>query len=427
MIKQLELENFRGYKHHVADLGELSVIIGRNNAGKSSFIEAVRILATVVNELRNGKFTPPPPWVPVERIGLLTSLSDVERKSDAFFHKYAEPPAKICARFQDGGHVTVYIGHEQAVHVHATDAAGQEITSRSLARKAGFANISILPQISPIREKETTLQKTYVSKCMETHLASRHFRNQIRYFYEHFDTFCELFDKTWPSVSVWAFDSSTAMREDPLYLMLREDGFVAEVSDFGHGIQMWLQIIWFLSRTNANNIVVLDEPDVYLHPEQQAAIVDLIRGRFRQCILATHSKSIIDRCNEMDILRLDRALPTSKVGTTAEDHLAMLSRQREQVDIGPEPVRTSSIEICVIVYEDAAVSIKTTEGQTVLAVQPDPDQPGEEHKVFVARQPLVIRMDDPRDVEIFINSQPYSLDEYYGWDFAEFTVDLSDF
>ena len=51
--------------------------------------------------------------------------------------------------------------------------------------------------------------------------------------------------------------------------MLREDG-CAEVADFGHGVQMWLQITWFLSRIDQNSIVVLDEPDAYLHPDQQS-------------------------------------------------------------------------------------------------------------------------------------------------------------
>lgn len=424
MIKQLRLENFRGFRDHTAELDELSVIIGRNNAGKSSFIEAIRILATVTKELATGKYTPSPPWVPVQAIGLSTSLSEVERKSDAFFHKYSAPPAIISALFGAGEKVSVYIGHDQAVHVHAVDASGHAITSRSLARKAAFPAISILPQISPIRDQETTLQKTYVNRCMETHLASRHFRNQIRYNYSHFDTFSELFDATWPSVAVWSFDSPKAMREDPLHLMLREDGFVAEVADFGHGIQMWLQIIWFLSRTNANNIVILDEPDVYLHPEQQASIVKLIRGRFCQCVLATHSRSIIECCTDAEVMRLDRALSLSQVGMSKNDHERMLQLQKEtEIDL---PIESSTtFEVFVTARENAAVSIKTSDGQLLLSIPPS--HYGKKHKIATDTRALNFRLLNPSAVEISVNSELFPLDNHYGSAIVEFTIDPSDF
>jgi predicted ATP-dependent endonuclease of OLD family len=74
----------------------------------------------------------------------------------------------------------------------------------------------------------------------------------------------------------------------------------------GHGLQMWLQTIWFLSRTPADSTVVLDEPDVYMRPDLQRKLFRLTRGRFRQCIVATHSVEIMAEADPSNILIIDK-------------------------------------------------------------------------------------------------------------------------
>jgi len=74
----------------------------------------------------------------------------------------------------------------------------------------------------------------------------------------------------------------------------------------GHGLQMWLQTTWFLSRTPADSTVVLDEPDVYMHPDLQRKLFRLTRSRFRQCIVATHSVEIMAEADPSEILIIDK-------------------------------------------------------------------------------------------------------------------------
>jgi predicted ATP-dependent endonuclease of OLD family len=69
---------------------------------------------------------------------------------------------------------------------------------------------------------------------------------------------------------------------------------------------MWLQTIWFLLRTVPDCTVVLDEPDVYMHPDLQRKLFRLTRGRFRQCIIATHSVEIMAEADPGDILIIDK-------------------------------------------------------------------------------------------------------------------------
>lgn len=50
MIKKLYLTNFKGFEQHEIEFRAFSVAVGHNNAGKSSAIEALRIIATVAKK-----------------------------------------------------------------------------------------------------------------------------------------------------------------------------------------------------------------------------------------------------------------------------------------------------------------------------------------------------------------------------------------
>lgn len=69
----------------------------------------------------------------------------------------------------------------------------------------------------------------------------------------------------------------------------------------GHGLQMWLQIVWFLARAARNATVVLDEPDVYMHPDLQRRLLTLVRNRFAQLLIATHSIEIVSDVDSRSI------------------------------------------------------------------------------------------------------------------------------
>lgn len=71
-------------------------------------------------------------------------------------------------------------------------------------------------------------------------------------------------------------------------------------------MQMWLQMIWFLSRCNKNDTIILDEPDVYMHPDMQKKIFDIVIRKFNQVIIATHSVEIISIVDPHNIVTVDR-------------------------------------------------------------------------------------------------------------------------
>lgn len=96
------------------------------------------------------------------------------------------------------------------------------------------------------------------------------------------------------------------MPGSPLRLMVRNDDFVAEVAMMGHGLQMWLQTMWFLARVNPDATVILDEPDVYMHPDLQRRLIRHLRHQRKQLLLTTHSVEIMSEVEPEEILVIDR-------------------------------------------------------------------------------------------------------------------------
>jgi predicted ATP-dependent endonuclease of OLD family len=98
--------------------------------------------------------------------------------------------------------------------------------------------------------------------------------------------------------------------------MVRNDNFVAEAANMGHGLQMWLQTMWFLSRANPDSTVILDEPDVYMHPDLQRRLVRHLRNYSRQIVVTTHSVEIMSEVEPDEILILDKRQQQSNFATS---------------------------------------------------------------------------------------------------------------
>jgi GTP-binding protein EngB required for normal cell division len=61
MLRQLHLQNFRCFDDHTITFESNTVVVGKNNAGKSSVIETWRLVSAVVNR-RQVNFVGTPGW-----------------------------------------------------------------------------------------------------------------------------------------------------------------------------------------------------------------------------------------------------------------------------------------------------------------------------------------------------------------------------
>ena len=285
MLRTLRLKNYRCFRDHTVTLQISTVAVGKNNAGKSTIVEALHIVAAIVNRDAANFVTAP------ESLGLGRFQRCIEPRIkhlnlnlETAFHRYGEPPAIITATFSEGATVTAYV-HRDGVHA-TIQANNTWITTSSSFINLGIPHVHILPQVGPLQSAETHLTDKHIEDNYYTKLSSRHFRNQIFRNPEHFADFKQLAESTWQGLRIAPVDGHT------LALLVTDGDFAAEVAWMGHGLQMWLQTIWFIAKTPRESTVILDEPDVYMHPDLQRKLYRLIKARFAQAIIATHSVEI---------------------------------------------------------------------------------------------------------------------------------------
>jgi hypothetical protein len=283
--------------------------VGRNNAGKSTIIEALRLVSLIANRLEFLSFAEVPRWLDIPRInrGVAPSLSHQDLDFESVFHSYGDPPAEIIAKFGTGSRITVYLGRDGRVHAVAKDPHGNVVGTKGQAGALALPKVGILPQIRPLVQKEIVLDPEYVRQSLSSTLASRHFRNELNLLYhEAFAEFKDISEATWHGLEIQELGGRGRHREAELRLMVRNEEFVGEVNLMGHGLQMWLQTMWFLARCKQYETVILDEPDVYMHADLQRRLIRFLKGRHSQVILATHSVEIMSEVEPENILVVDR-------------------------------------------------------------------------------------------------------------------------
>ena len=308
MLDGLTLRNYRGFEDHELPLRPLSIIVGRNNAGKSTVVEALRLISVVTQRLSGLNFRNPPAWTGLPRYarGVSPSIAGLGINLDAICHRYADPPAIVIAHFTTGETIEFRVNSDGQGFAVLHDSNDTVVRAKGHLLQLNFPTLHILPQVAPLEQEEVILTVDYVRRNLSSPLAPRHFRNQLRLLPSEYRRFRRLAEESWPGLQIRTLDGARGLPGDELYLAVRDGDFVAEVSRMGHGLQMWLQTIWFLSRTPGHASVVLDEPDVYMHSDLQRRMVRLVKDRFTQVIIATHSVEIMAEVEPAEILVIDR-------------------------------------------------------------------------------------------------------------------------
>ncbi|MBS1874317.1 MAG: AAA family ATPase [Acidobacteria bacterium] len=311
MLRTLRLQDYRCFDDHTVTFHPGTVVVGRNNAGKSTIVEALHLVAAVVNR-KSATFTQPPAdsELPGFQRCIIPRISHLGLNLRTAFHRYGDPPAVLTANFTGNATVTIYVGREG---IHATIAGPKGWVSTSSGFLAlDIPHINILPQVAPLQTEETNLRDEYINEHYYTRLSSRHFRNQILRNPEYFAHFKSLAEETWRGLRVETVQNSG----NNLSMLVTDGDFAAEAAWMGHGLQMWLQTIWFVAKTPTTSTVVLDEPDVYMHPDLQRKLYRLVRARFSQSIIATHSVEIMAEADPADILVINNKRKRSVYANT---------------------------------------------------------------------------------------------------------------
>lgn len=330
MLSLLEISNFRCFENHKVHFESTTFLVGENNAGKSTIIEALRLIGIVQNRYRALTYNEPPDWLYNTVDGLScvkVSLQNIDYPAGAVFNNYHEPPeyppAKITANFKNGTRIDVYVGKNYEIYGIPYETRDFPVQSKSEARKSKIPTISVLPQLRQLQFNEVRLKENYVKKLQATDLSSIHFRNEIYYNHDkYFKDFKALSEKTWDGLTITDFEYA----EDRLALYIRDGYFVGEVGWMGSGLKMWLQIMWFLTKARNSNIIVLDEPDIYMHPDLQRKLARIARSYASQTILTTHSAELLSEVSPNEVIIVNKNMRESSPATDLKAVQEVLDR-----------------------------------------------------------------------------------------------------
>ena len=137
---------------------------------------------------------------------------------------------------------------------------------------SGFlAGVVCVPVLGPVEHNEPLLLETTVRAGIGTHRAARHFRNYWYHFPDNFDRFAELLSSTWPNVIIERPEPQFDAQTPTLHMFCRENRVTRELYWMGFGFQVWCQLLSHVCRAGENDVLVVDEPETYLHPSVQRA------------------------------------------------------------------------------------------------------------------------------------------------------------
>jgi predicted ATP-dependent endonuclease of OLD family len=313
LLEKIKFNNFKCFEDFEINFNLFNVIVGKNNSGKSTIIDAITIISNVIRFAPYRKFT--------SRFDESADVCILEDRDIPFsknnvHHNYNKENSIIIAKFQQGREIKIAFPYNDNPYAILT-VNGLDIYNPNVIKEKFPSSIGIVPAVGLFEDFENLRKKKYVQSILLTHLMPRHFRNIWYHFDEDFEEFKKLLEATWPSYTIHTPEFNTSTYSLDMYF--EEDHISREIFWSGHGLQIWLQLLTFLVKLGKKETLVLDEPDVYLHSDLQKKLIHLCKERANQVIIATHAVDIIEECNPDDIISIDNKLNASERLSTVDD------------------------------------------------------------------------------------------------------------
>lgn len=319
MLERLNLSNFRKFDRFSLRLEAGNILVGPNNSGKSSILDAFRLLEACYRYTKNHRsdllnipgegyfetFQIPESVLPFR----LANATHNYNSDDAIVEFWSTDKTRAVIRLHPNRSVRFYV-----------DKNGSRLNSSAKFRSAFPVDIVTVPTLAPLEVEEEWVQDATVQRNASTRLASRVLRNiWLRRSQEEFVSFSCSIKEAWPSIELHKPEKSSALSK-LVEMYYSEDRIDREVQWAGFGFQVWLQIQTHLRRGSSSSILVIDEPDIYLHPDLQRKLLKDIKARFCQFVMATHAVEIINEADTKDIVTINPAHKAAKRIKSEEDY-----------------------------------------------------------------------------------------------------------
>jgi len=312
-IHQFTSVSFRNYKalrQYSIALRGFNILVGPNNAGKSTILGAFRILAEGMRKAASRK---------AEILNLVGAtwgykvpLDDLPVSTENIFSNYDDSePAVIDFRLSSGNHLELRFPEPNLCYLICKSKA-QAVRTPSDFKREYRASVGFVPVLGPVEHDEPLYQMEAARRALLTHRAARNFRNIWYHYPEDFLKFRALIQSTWPGMDIEPPEIESSSGKPILRMFCPEERYPREIFWAGFGFQVWCQMLTFMIRSRHDSLLIIDEPDIYLHSDLQRQLVGLLREIHSDVLIATHSTEIISEADPGELLVINKKSTSAK-------------------------------------------------------------------------------------------------------------------
>jgi predicted ATPase len=311
-VKSVTIENFKQFDRLEADFTQMDCIVGPNNSGKTTLLQALALfdfcLRECLSRRNGGPYELKRRSVAPEQFYVIPASQPADLWTDRRLISDRKPkPILIKVTLSDGRTATarVILAYNRfgvSVDVPAGERA-------ALADLASF-HVSYLPVFSmfaPLEERRTSAAlsdeqaRGRVSAIIRNLLLDLKSKQMDR-------DLVELLKRVFPDLTDLSIDFDEAS-DRYITVTYREEGRNRDLDLFaaGSGFHQFVYLFGFILYQQPT-VVLLDEPDVHLHAKlQQALLVELRRlvDDGKQVLFATHSADMIRAVAPNEVLYLE--------------------------------------------------------------------------------------------------------------------------
>ena len=310
-ITSVRFVRYKAFRDFSLSLSRFNILVGPNNAGKSTILGAFRILAEAMRRAKTRTASVVDGPSGTSR-GYEVNLDIVPIATENVFHNYEdEEGAKVVFRVSTGESLVLYFPERGSCNLTC------EVEGRPIASPSGFKqhfdlSIGFVPILGPVEHNEPLYQREAARTALLTHRASRNFRNIWFHYPEDFDSFRSMVQRTWPGMDIKRPEVDRSHPKPLLHMFCPEDRLDREIFWSGFGFQVWCQMLTFIVRNQDASLFIIDEPDIYLHSDLQRQLLSVLKALGPDILLATHSTEMISEADPNDILVVTKEARSAK-------------------------------------------------------------------------------------------------------------------
>jgi len=306
---EIHFRNYKAFRNFKVYLKEFNVLVGPNNAGKSTILGALRLLSEGLRRARSRKSDFVQGGINGLRRGYPVSLKDNPISTENVFYNYDDSePASVSFKLSNKNELILYFPEKGMCYL-LTDSKKKSIISPTDFKKEFPVSVGIIPVLGPVEHNEELYQQEAARLALLSNRASRNFRNIWYHYPEGFNEFREAIRTTWPGMDVKEPELDRSGIGNPILNMFcPEERIDREIYWSGFGFQVWCQMLTHIIKAKNDSILIIDEPDIYLHADVQRRLVGLLKKLGPDIVIATHSTEIISEVDSEMLLFVNKNL-----------------------------------------------------------------------------------------------------------------------